>query len=221
VPERSFERPTRERSLEDLVRTIETAGIQDRRVIEAFRRIPREGFVPREWTGSAYRDRPIPIAHNQVTTQPSLIARMLEGLRLTGDELVLEVGTGLGFQTALLAVLARQVFSIERFSALAGQARANLERAGIGNATVVLGDGTRGLPDHAPYDAIVVSAAAPRVPPPLAEQLSPEGRLVHPIGPGGNEIVVAFGKDEDRLVEVERLVPAHFVRLVGAHGLPE
>lgn len=206
---------------EALTRAIEAEGGTDGRVLDAFRRVPRERFVPPEWTASAYEDRPIPIPHAQVTTQPSLIARMLAGLRLEGHERALEVDTGLGFQTALLAMLAREVFSIERFPDLAEQARRNLEAAGVGGVTVVLGDGTKGLLEHAPFDAIVVSAAAPEVPPPLIDQLAEGGRLVHPLGPGGYETVIVYRKERARLVEDARLIPASFVPLVGEHGLLE
>lgn len=207
--------------MEQLLDALHAEGVEDPRILAAFRRVRREDFVPGDRVWEAYRDRPIPIPHGQVTTQPSLIARMLEGLRLTGSERVLEVGTGLGFQTALLAVLAGDVASIERHGALADQARANLDAAGVRGVTVVVGDGTLGLPDHAPFDAIVVAAASPRVPRPLVDQLVEGGRLVHPVGPGGREMVVAFRKEGDHLVEERRLVPAHFVRLVGEHGLPE
>jgi len=206
---------------EGLVRTIQARGVRDPRVLEAFRRVRREGFVPPELTGLAYRDEPIPIPHGQVTSQPSLIAQMVAALRLTGSERVLEVGTGYGYQTAILAALAREAFSIERFADLAKRARSNLERAGIEGVTVLVGDGTLGLPEHAPYDGVVVSAAAPKVPGPLARQLAEGGRIVHPLGSGGAEVVIAFRKKGDRLVEQERLTPASFVRLIGAHGLPE
>jgi protein-L-isoaspartate(D-aspartate) O-methyltransferase len=165
-------------------------------------------------------DAPIRIPHRQVTTQPSLIAAMVAALGLTGSERVLEVGTGLGFQTAILAQLAREVVSVERFADLAARARSNLAAAGLGHVTVVLGDGTLGVPDHAPYQAIVVAAASPHVPGPLIEQLAPGGRLVHPVGPGGHEQVTAFHKKADRLVADARLIPARFVPLVGAHGTP-
>jgi protein-L-isoaspartate(D-aspartate) O-methyltransferase len=206
---------------EYLVWAAEAEGVRDPRILEALRWVRRQDFVPPEWAGRAYEDRPIPIARDQVTTQPSLVARMLDGLRLTGTERVLEVGTGLGFQTALLEALAEEVWSVERFPDLAEEARANLAAAGITGATVVVGDGTLGLPEHAPYDAILVSAAAPRVPPPLIDQLAEGARLVHPVGPGGREIVVAFRKEGSGLVEERRIVPAHFVRLVGRHGLPQ
>jgi protein-L-isoaspartate(D-aspartate) O-methyltransferase len=205
----------------DLIEALVDADIRDARVIEAFRRIPRSGFVPVSWIHRAEEDRPIPIAHEQVTTQPSLIARMVEGLRLRGGERVLEVGTGLGFQTAILAHLAGEVFSIERFPDLSEAASSNLRAAGISNATLIVGDGTRGLPDRAPFEAIVVSAAAPRVPAPLFEQLAEGGRLVHPMGPGGRETVVAFRNVDGKLVKEAELTEAFFVRLVGEYGLPE
>src|SRR5206468_2285096 len=154
--------------------------------------VPRAGFVPVESVAEAYRDAPVPIAHDQVTTQPSLVARMVEALELTGRERVLEVGAGLGWQTALLAWLAAEVFAVERFADLAREARANLERQAGTAARVVVGDGSEGLAEHAPYDAIIVAAAFPTVPPPLVAQLAEDGRLVQPIGPGGAEDVMLF-----------------------------
>ena len=195
-------------------------GIRDRRVLAAFRAVPRARFVPPEAAGQAYLDVPVRIPHGQVTTQPSLIATMVAALGLTGGERALEVGTGLGFQTAILARLARRVVSVERFADLAAQARANLAEAGVDGVTVVVGDGTLGVPEHAPYQAIVVSAASPRVPGPLVAQLDDGGRLVHPVGPGGREEVTVFSKRAGRLVADTRLLPARFVPLVGAHGTP-
>ena len=208
-------------SPEDLVRVLQAEGIRDRRVLAAFRKVPRARFVPPAATRQAYLDVPIRIPHGQVTTQPSLIAAMVAALELSGSERVLEVGTGLGFQTAILARLAREVISVERFPALAEQARVNLAGVGLDQVRVVVGDGTLGVPEQAPYQAIVVAAASPRIPPPLIEQLSPGGRLVHPVGPGGREQVTAFHKQAGRLVADAELVPARFVPLVGAHGTPE
>ena len=190
----------------------------DARLLEAFRTVPRAGFVPRELVARAYADEPLPIPHGQVTTQPSLVARMVEALGLSGEERLLEVGTGHGFQTALLAELARSVWSVERWPDLAETARGNLHRHGAHDVKVAVGDGTLGLPDHAPYDAIVVSAAHPEVPEPLADQLAPGGRLVHPVGPGGHEDVVLFEKGPHELVRRRTITGAHFVRLVGEQG---
>lgn len=173
-----------------------------------------------ELAEQAHLDRPLPIPHGQVTTQPSLSAKMIEALDLTGSERVLEVGTGYGFQTALLSRLSRSVYSVERFSDVAGTARNNLDRQRIENVEVTVGDGTRGLPEHAPYDAILVSAAFTSVPPPLAEQLAVGGRLVQPMGPGGEEEVVLFEKGEEGLARRRTVTGAHFVRLYGAHAFP-
>jgi protein-L-isoaspartate(D-aspartate) O-methyltransferase len=205
-------------SPQDLVRVLRAEGIRNHRVLAAFGEVPRARFVPPAAAGQAHLDAPIRISHGQVTTQPSLIARMVAALKLRGSERVLEVGTGLGFQTAILAQLAREVVSVERFADLAAQARANLVAGGLDRVTVVVGDGTLGVPEHAPYHAIVVAAASPRIPPPLIEQLAPGGRLVHPVGPGGHEKVTAFHKEADQLVTDAQLTPAYFVPLVGAHG---
>ena len=205
----------------DLVREIVGAGVRDPRLVDAFREVPRAGFVPPELVERAYLDRPLPIPHEQVTTQPSLSARMIEALELTGSERVLEVGTGYGFQTALLSHLCGFVWSVERWPDVAVTARDNLARHRARNAEVVVGDGTEGLPEHAPYDAILVSAAFPSVPPPLAKQLAPGGRLVQPIGSGGLEEVVLFEKGPEGLVRRRTVTGAHFVRLYGAHAFPE
>ena len=205
---------------EDLARAVVASGVRDPRLVEALREVPRAGFVPPELAGHAYLDRPLPIPHEQVTTQPSLSAKMIEALCLSGSERVLEVGTGYGFQTMLLARLSGFVHSVERFPDVAATARRNLERHGVENAEVVVGDGTRGLPEHAPYDAVFVSAAFTSVPPPLAEQLKDGGRLVQPLGSGGQEEVVLFGKVSRDLVRRRTVTGAHFVRLYGAHAFP-
>jgi protein-L-isoaspartate(D-aspartate) O-methyltransferase len=205
-------------SNQDLIRTLVATGINDPAVLAAFRAVLREHFVPAEWRERAYEDLPLPIPHGQVTTQPSLIARMIEGLALRGREKVLEVGTGYGFQTALLAILAAEVWSVERWADLAATARENLHRQGIDNAHVVVGDGTEGLRGRDPFDAIVIAAAAPAVPAPLIAQLASGRHLVQPIGRGGREQVTLFVKDGGRLVASRVLTNAHFVPLIGAHG---
>jgi protein-L-isoaspartate(D-aspartate) O-methyltransferase len=201
-----------------LVAAARGAGVRDERVLEAIAAVPRAEFVPSEGVDLAELDTPIPIPHEQVTTQPSLVARMVEALALDADVRVLEVGTGYGWQTALLARLAGHVFSVERFADLAETARRHL--AGYENVTVVARDGSAGLPAHAPFDAILVSAAFPRVPDPLEEQLAEGGRLVQPLGPGGAEDVVLFEKREGELRRIRSVSGAHFVRLYGEHAFP-
>jgi protein-L-isoaspartate(D-aspartate) O-methyltransferase len=206
---------------EALVRAAVAAGVRDAGVLAALREVPRAGFVPPHLAGQANMNRPLPIPHEQVTTQPSLSAKMIEALQLSGPERVLEVGTGYGFQTALLAHLSNFVWSIERFPDVAETARENLARRGVGNVEVVAGDGTEGLPEHAPYDAILVSAAFPSVPSPLERQLAVGGRLVQPIGSGGQEQVILFEKKPVGLARSRTVTGAHFVRLYGAHAFPE
>lgn len=205
---------------EDLVRAIEAAGVREARVIDAFRSVPRARFVPPDLVDRAYVDEPLPIPHGQVTTQPSLVAKMIEALDLGAADRVLEVGTGFGFQTAILGRLAAVVYSIERYEDIARAALRHLEDFGVLNVTVEVGDGSAGLPSYAPYDAIVVSAAFPRVPTPLAQQLVEKGTLVQPIGPGGAEDVRVFEKLHGRLRDQGSVVGAHFVRLFGRFGFP-
>ncbi|WP_113704631.1 protein-L-isoaspartate(D-aspartate) O-methyltransferase [Nonomuraea lactucae] len=206
------------RDTEKLVRAAVRAGVTDRAVLEAVRAVPRSAFVPCERAEEAYRDAPVPIPRGMVTTQPSLVARMVEALALTGAEHVLEVGTGYGYQTALLACLSGDVISVERLPDLADRARANLDGQGIANVEVVVGDGTEGVPSRAPYDAVLVSAAFPTVPEPLVGQLRTGGRLVQPIGPGGVEDVTVFERTSAGLVRRGHVCPASFVRLHGRHG---
>jgi protein-L-isoaspartate(D-aspartate) O-methyltransferase len=197
---------------------VERSGVADERLLEALRRVPRAEFVPPEHAVRAYRDEPIPIPHGQVTTQPSLVARMVEALSLDGAEAVLEVGTGFGFQSAVLAQLAGHVWSVERWGDIAETARRNLALHGAANVEVIVGDGSLGLPERAPFEAIIVSAAFPRVPEPLVEQLVDGGRLVHPLGPGGAEDVVLFEKEGSELRRRHVLCGARFVKLYGSHG---
>jgi protein-L-isoaspartate(D-aspartate) O-methyltransferase len=205
---------------DDLATAVRATGVRDERLLAAIRAVPRADFVPPEHVATAYLDEPVPIGHDQVTTQPSLSARMIEGLCLTGREHVLEIGTGYGFQTALLAMLAADVVSIERWPDLVEHARENLARHDIGNVRLLVGDGSLGVPDFAPFDGVLVSATHPRVPRPLGEQLRIGGRLVQPIGPGGRDVVVAFERTADGLARREVLTPARFVRLYGQHGYP-
>src|SRR5499425_100843 len=204
-----------------LVHIIRAQGVIDQRVLDAFRVVRRADFVPPDLAPFAYEDRPLPIAHFQVTTQPSLIAQMVEALELEPTDRALEIGAGLGFQAAILSRLCDQVVTVERFPDLAGAARENLRRAGITNVFVLVGDGTLGAPERAPFQAIIGAAAAARVPPPLAEQLDEGGRLVLPIGPGGSEEVTLFRKEEGRLVRLATVIPAVFVRMVGGYGHPD
>ena len=204
--------------VERLVTAARRAGVDDPRVLKAIGRIPRAAFVPLDQVRLADNDEPVPIPHGQVTTQPSLTAQMVHALRLTGGEHVLEVGTGYGYQTALLASLASFVTSIERWPDLAEQARRNLAAQQIQNVNVVEGDGTEGVPAAAPYEAILVSAAFPQVPEPLVSQLRIGGRLVQPIGAGGAELVTLFERSAEGLVTREVVCHARFVRLYGRHG---
>jgi protein-L-isoaspartate(D-aspartate) O-methyltransferase len=204
---------------EKLTVAARAVGVTDPRVLEAIRRTPRAAFVPDAYAGRAYDDAPVPIPHGQVTTQPSLSAAMIAALGLTGAEEVFEVGTGYGYQTALLARIAARVVSIDIWPDLAARARRSLAAQGIGNVVVLAGDGTGGAPGFAPFDAIVVSAACPRVPSPLAAQPRAGGRLVQPIGPGGAEDVVLYEKRRDGLRRVRSLTAASFVRLHGRYGI--
>lgn len=204
-----------------LVLAARAVGVRDRRVIDALAAVPRAAYVPADRVGEANLNRPIPIGGGQVTTQPSLVAAMVEALALRGDEQVLEVGAGLGYQAAVLARLAREVWTLERRPELAAAARRNLAAHGVGNAHVVVRDGSEGLPDRAPFDAIIVAAAHPTVPPPLVTQLAVDGRLVQPIGLSGAEDVTLFRRDaRGRLVRERSIIGAVFVALYGRYGFP-
>jgi protein-L-isoaspartate(D-aspartate) O-methyltransferase len=190
-------------------------GISNERLDRAVETVDRADFVPPGLSPRAiYQDAPIRIGEGQTTSQPSLVAQMVDALELAADGSALEIGTGLGYQTALLASICARVVSIERSGDLAGQAYTNLAAAGFDNVDVRTGDGTLGAPDSAPFDGIVVSAAAPEVPPALAEQVAQGGRMVIPIGPGGREEIIVYEKRRDALVQVERMTRAAFVPLV-------
>ena len=195
-------------------------GIRDERVLEAMARVPRHEFVSEEHRDEAYEDHPIPIGEGQTISQPFVVAAMLEALALRPEDVVLEVGTGSGYETAVLAELVRTVHSIERIAILAERARAVLQRLGYSNITVVHGDGSEGLPEAAPFDAIVVSAAAPRVPAPLLDQLRDGGRLVIPVGSGFAQelqLVRKIGTSATTLY----LDGVRFVPLIGREGFRE
>jgi len=195
-------------------------GIRDARVLDAMRRVPRHEFVQQDVQRLAYADRALPIGDGQTISQPYMVAAMTEALRLHGHERVLEVGTGSGYQAAILAELAREVVSIERRLELADAARERLALLGYRNVRVIVGDGSLGYQDGAPYDAILVAAASPRVPESLKHQLADGGRLVIPVGSPEEQRLIIVNRDGSRYLESvhEGCV---FVPLVGAEGWPE
>ncbi len=195
-------------------------GIKDERLLEALREVPRHEFVPPEQQRSAYIDAPLPIGERQTISQPYIVALMTSLLSLTGDETVLEIGTGSGYQAAILTRLAKQVYTVERVERLAQEAEERLARLGYDNVQVVRRDGTGGLPEYAPYEAILVTAAAPRVPSPLENQLAEGGRLVIPVGGRLGQVLEIWRCEDDRMVS-ERVTPVAFVPLIGKHAWPE
>lgn len=202
---------------EQLVETLQRKGIRDLSVLRAVRMVPRHLFVPESVRHRAYDDAALPIGSGQTISQPFVQARYLELIGLGGKERVLEVGAGSGYQTALLATLCDSVFGVERLPALAHSARANLEAAGIRNATVLVGDGTLGWRPFAPYDAILVAAASPEIPAPLVEQLGPEGRMVIPLGDRSAQTLTLVRRVGDDVV-VSALEDVRFVPLLGEFG---
>lgn len=200
-----------------LVETLQERGIKDLTVLRAFEQTPRHVFVPTGVRHRAYEDSALPIGNGQTISQPSIHARYLELLKLTGREKVLEVGTGSGYQTVLLAHLASQVFSIERIAPLLQGAREAIAKCGVRNVSLLLGDGTLGWREYSPYDAILVSAAAPSVPQPLVEQLAEGGRLLIPLG-GQDVQTLAVLTRKNGQIHREDILPVRFVRLLGQHG---
>lgn len=195
-------------------------NIRDERVLEAMRSVPRHAFVPLEYRHMAYSDGPLPIGSGQTISQPYIVALMTQLLRLKGDENVLEVGTGSGYQAAVLGKLAKQVYTIERYTELADQAAAVLQKLGLNNVRVHIGDGSLGLPEHAPFQAILVTAAAPKVPQSLLEQLDEGGRLVVPVGGRMNQFLELWERRGAKFAQ-DVLVPVAFVPLRGRHGWKE
>ena len=202
-----------------LIETLQDKGIKDLAVLRAFDQVPRHVFVPPTVRHRAYEDSALPIGSGQTISQPLIHARTLEYLALTGRERVLEIGTGSAFQTALLGALTEQVFSIERFPALLDRARQLLAEQQVKNVSLLLGDGTLGWREYAPFDAIVVSAGAPHIPPALEAQLAEGGRLLIPIGDREEQVLTVFTKRGPNL-ERRDIGPARFVPLIGAGGWP-
>jgi len=200
-----------------LVEALREKGIADLSVLRAFEQTPRHLFVPTGVRHRAYEDSALPIGNGQTISQPSIHARYLEILRLTGREKVLEVGTGSGYQTVLLAHLAAQVFSIERIAPLMQSARESIARSGVRNVSLLTGDGTLGWREYAPYDAILVSAGSPTIPQPLVDQLAEGGRMLIPLGGQDVQTLVVLTRKQGTIVR-EDMLPVRFVPLLGQHG---
>ncbi|MBC7965058.1 MAG: protein-L-isoaspartate(D-aspartate) O-methyltransferase [Fuerstia sp.] len=203
-----------------LTNHLESRGISDPRVLAAMGRVPREEFVPADERDEAYRDGPLPIGHGQTISQPYTVAMMCEALQLTGNENVLEVGTGSGYAACVLSHLARQVHTIERIPELARLAEACLQKLGIRNVRVHVGDGSLGLPEAAPFHAIVVTAGGPSVPVDFVNQLVEGGRIVMPVGPMHDQTMCRYTRRDGTLV-LEELGAFRFVPLIGAEAWPD
>jgi len=206
----------RRRMVEEQIRR---RGIRDERVLSAMEEVPRHLFVPEEIRHRAYGDEPLPIGEGQTISQPYIVAEMTAALRLSGTEKVLEIGTGSGYQTAILSRLCREVVTIERIASLSADAQRRLAAMEIGNVTFVVGDGSLGSSGHAPFDRILSAAASPSVPPPWVSQLSEGGMIVLPMGARYEQDLVRVTRTEGR-TETEFLGGCRFVPLVGAHGFP-
>jgi len=194
-------------------------GLKDERLLAAFRKVPRHLFIPPEFQIEAYADHPLPIGTGQTISQPYIVALMTDALRLQGHERVLEIGGGSGYQTAILAEMALEVFSVERLPELLSTARKRLSALGYTNIHSTMGNGSLGWPEHAPYDAILVSAAAPEVPDPLLAQLGETGRMILPIGSADTQMLIQVER-RDGAVHRRELASCVFVPLVGQHGWP-
>lgn len=203
-----------------LRRQLESRGIDDPRVLGAIQSIRRDLFVPEELRARAYEDNALPIGEGQTISQPYIVALMTQALELRGDEVVLEVGTGSGYQAAVLSALCRQVVTIERREALQQAARIVLQEIGCRNIEYVVGDGTLGYPKWAPYDGILVTAAAPGIPQPLFEQLAEGGRMIIPVGDEDSQELQRVRRRGNQ-AEIENLCDCRFVKLIGAAGWPE
>ena len=191
--------------------------ITDSRLLEAFLAVPREAFVPPEHVSQAYEDCPLPIGEGQTISQPYMVAAMTQALQLTGEETVLEIGTGSGYQAAILARLARHLYTIEKYVPLSAQARQRLDRLAYNNITCVVGDGSQGYPEAAPFDAILVTAGAPRIPTALTDQLAEGGRLVIPVGDIQSQELILVEKKDGELSQ-QTINYCRFVPLTGKYG---
>jgi protein-L-isoaspartate(D-aspartate) O-methyltransferase len=198
-------------------RQLRRRGISDERVLRAMGAVPREHFVPEAVRRSAYNDSALPIGHEQTISQPWVVAAICQALDLRGNEMVLEIGTGSGYSAAVLSQLADHIVSIERVTELGEWARERLDELAIENVEVIIGDGSRGDPERAPYDAIAVHAASPEAPHSLLSQLAPNGRLVVPIATGSADLLTAFIRENGDLRQ-ETIGPCRFVPLIGAEG---
>jgi protein-L-isoaspartate(D-aspartate) O-methyltransferase len=196
---------------------IRARGIQSERVLEAMRNVPRHLFVPEERCDLAYEDRPVDIGEHQTASQPFMVAAMAAALDLNGSENLLEIGAGSGYAAAVLSLLVRQVYAVEKYPSLAANTRERLVRLGYHNVTIHLGDGSQGLPEFAPYDAISVAAAAPQLPEPLVEQLAEGGRMVIPVGDSENQELLLVRKHSGK-IETRTVSYCRFVPLTGRYG---
>jgi protein-L-isoaspartate(D-aspartate) O-methyltransferase len=192
-------------------------GIKNQRALDAFYGLQREKFIPEESRTSAYADFPVPVGNGQTISQPYIVALMTECLDLTGQEKVLEIGTGSGYQAAILAELAREVYSIERFEGLSNKAQAVLKELGYTNIKMKVGDGTLGWPEEAPFDRIIITAASPKIPLPLIEQLKEGGKLILPLGESFSQVLTLAQKKGNRLEAVD-ICGCVFVPLIGKYG---
>jgi protein-L-isoaspartate(D-aspartate) O-methyltransferase len=201
---------SRERMIDEQIRG---RDVRDARVLLALARVPRELFVPEGSRHEAYEDHPVPIGHGQTISQPYIVAYMTEALRLHASHRVLEIGTGCGYQTAVLADLAREVYSVELIPALAADARARLDTLGYRNVHIQVGDGYNGWPEHAPYDRIMVTAAPDLIPPALLQQLKPGGRMVIPTGIPDQQQLILVEKNAQGRISTRDILPVRFSEL--------
>lgn len=193
-------------------------GVKDRRVIDAMLKVPRHKFVEEALEGKAYQDAPLPIGDKQTISQPYMVAVMSEALALNGSEKVLEIGTGSGYQAAVLALLADRVFSLERIPSLARRARKVLDGCGFSKVNIRVADGTQGWQDMAPFDAIVVTAGAPEVPQDYLDQLAVGGRLIIPVGDRNSQVLMRITRTTEAAYQEEQMLGCRFVPLIGRHG---